>query len=79
MSTQPLGRGSIPAGMSFSMASLLAHSEHVPVAARQALLAARGAAGEQRDALLHSAARILFTESGIACPDALELVDLRGR
>ncbi len=59
------------------MASLLAHSEHVPLAARNALLAARTAAGEERNELLESAARILFHETGVACPDALELVDLR--
>jgi hypothetical protein len=63
--------------MSFSMASLLAHSEHVPAAARNALLAARTAAGEEKNELLESAARILFNETGVACPDALELVDLR--
>jgi hypothetical protein len=63
--------------MSFSMASLIAHSEHVPAAARSALLSAQTAAGEQRNELLESAARILFNETGVGCPDALELVDLR--
>jgi hypothetical protein len=63
--------------MSFSMASLLAHSEHVPAAARRALLAARTVSAERRQELLTSAARILFDEGGVACPDALELVDLQ--
>ena len=63
--------------MSFSMASLLVHSEHVPAAARQALRAAQEGPAERRHDLLATPARILFHETGVACPDALELVDLR--
>ena len=62
--------------MSIAMASLLAHSEHVPAAAREALLAATGVAPERRAELLESAARILHREVGVPCSDALELVDL---
>ena len=62
--------------MSFQMASLLLHSEHVPLAAREALRAARDGARERRAELLESAARILHRESGVACTDARELVDL---
>lgn len=58
------------------MASLLAHSEHVPLAARKALKAAQVSAREGRIELLESAARILQCETGVACPDARELVDL---
>lgn len=62
--------------MSFAMASLLAHSEHVPTAAREALQAANSGSGEERTELLASAARIIHVEAGIDCFDALELVDL---
>lgn len=62
--------------MSFAMASLLAHSEHVPSAARAALQSASLVPPERRLALLTSAARILHLEGGLDCWDALELVDL---
>jgi hypothetical protein len=62
--------------MSFAMASLLAHSEHVPTAARQALRAATTVGPEDRAELLESAARILHIEAGVECCDAFELVDL---
>jgi hypothetical protein len=62
--------------MSFAMASLLAHSEHVPPAAREALRAASNVDPEDRLELLESAARILHSEGGVECSDALELVDL---
>ena len=62
--------------MSFAMASLLAHSEHVPVAAREALRAATTVSREDRLELLESAARILHVEAGVECCDAFELVDL---
>lgn len=62
--------------MSFAMASLLAHSEHVPTAARQALRSASDVPRERRLELLAAAARILHVEAGVACSDARELVDL---
>ncbi len=62
--------------MSFAMASLLAHSEQIPTAAREALRWANGASPERRFELLTAAARILHVEGGVACSDALELVDL---
>jgi len=61
----------------FTMASLLRHSENVPAAARDALVAAHdGVAPEQRLELLESAARILHFEAGVECSDARELVGL---
>lgn len=63
--------------MSFRMASLLVHSDRVPVAAREALRAAQNGAREGRLELLESAARILHREIGVACTDARELVDLQ--
>ena len=62
--------------MSFTMASLLIHSEEVPAAARDALVAAHQVSSEQRTQLLESAARILHREVGVECSDARELVDL---
>jgi len=62
--------------MSFSMAHLLIHSEHVPSEARDALRAARTAPPERRGAMLASAARILHHGTGLECRDALELVGL---
>jgi hypothetical protein len=63
--------------MSFTMASLLLHSEQVPSAARDALRAARDGAPERKLELLESAAHILHRDVGVDCPDARELVDLR--
>jgi HJR/Mrr/RecB family endonuclease len=62
--------------MGLAMASLLAHSEHVPTAAREALRAASTVGPEDRQELLESAARILHDEAGVECSDAFELVDL---
>jgi hypothetical protein len=62
--------------MSFAMATLLAQSEHVPTAAREALRSASVVPPERRLALLTAAARILHVERGLDCSDALELVDL---
>jgi hypothetical protein len=59
-----------------TMASLLAHSEAVPLAARAALLQAQVGAPGMRLGLLQSAARILHREVGVDCGDAHELVDL---
>ncbi|HEX8790449.1 MAG TPA: hypothetical protein VF765_05815 [Polyangiaceae bacterium] len=58
------------------MASLLAHSEHVPSAARAALRSANVVGPDRRLELLTAAARILHHEAGVACSDAFELVDL---
>jgi hypothetical protein len=63
--------------MSFRMASLLLHSEHLPTAARDALRAAQHGGRERRLELLESAARILHQETGVECPDARELVDMQ--
>ena len=62
--------------MSFSMSSLLIHSAAVPVVAREALESAHAAPPEHRQELLHSAARILHHETGLACDDVLELMGL---
>jgi hypothetical protein len=60
--------------MSFTMGSLLVHSEDIPAAARAALRAAHGSARRDR---LEEAARILHRELGVDCSDARELVDLQ--
>jgi hypothetical protein len=62
--------------MGLKMASLLIHSEELPAAARDALEAARDGSAEERPRWLESAAQILHDEMGLACSDALELVDL---
>ncbi len=64
--------------MSISMVALLAHSEQLPPAARDALRDAHlGSSSPQRRLqLLESAARILHRESGLTCEDARELLDL---
>lgn len=59
-----------------SMAPILMHSEHVSPSARQALRQASSAPPEHRDALLLSAAHILYSETGISCEDVKELVGL---
>ena len=63
--------------MSFSMSSLLLHSEDLPASAREALRAAHAGASDRRLEMLESAARILQHEVGLACTDARELVDLQ--
>lgn len=62
--------------MSFSMAHLLIHSEHVPAEARDALKAAHSAPPERQGAMLASAARILHRGTDLECRDVLELVGL---
>jgi arginase family enzyme len=62
--------------MSFSVAPLLLHSEHVPLTARHALRAAYEAPVEERISHLESAARILYCELDLDCVDARELVGL---
>lgn len=62
--------------MAFSLTSHLIHDEGVPTRAREALRSADAAAPEQRHALLKSAARILYAETGLACEDVKELVGL---
>jgi hypothetical protein len=62
--------------MSFSVAPLLLHSDHVPLTARHALRAAYAAPVEERTAHLESAARILHRELDLNCLDARELVGL---
>ncbi len=62
--------------MSFTMAAILIHSEHVPAGARSELRAALASSPEKRREHLTSAARILYAESGLDCSDARELVGL---
>ena len=62
--------------MSFSVAPLLLHSDHVPLTARHALRAAYDAPVEERTPHLESAARILHRELDLNCLDARELVGL---
>jgi len=62
--------------MSFSVAPLLLHSDHVPLTARHALRAAYDAPVEERTPYLESAARILYRELDLNCVDARELVGL---
>ncbi len=63
--------------MSFSLAPLLLHSDHVPATARRALRAAYDAPADERTPHLESAARILYRElDELDCSDARELVGL---
>ena len=62
--------------MSFAMASLLAHTDYVPAAARVVIKAAHAGPPSLRQGLLESAAQILHREAGIECSDARELMDL---
>jgi hypothetical protein len=62
--------------MSFSVAPLLLHFEHVPLIARHALRAAYEAPVEERTFHLEFAARILHHELDLNCIDARELVGL---
>lgn len=62
--------------MSFTMAPILIHSDHVPPGARSELRAALEGSAEERQEHLTSAARILYAESGLDCADARELVGL---
>jgi hypothetical protein len=63
--------------MSFTMASLLAHSEQIPISVRSALRSAHQGPPERQRQLRESAARILHREVGVDCRDARELVDLQ--
>lgn len=63
--------------MGFTMASLLAHSDQVPPAARDAIKRAQEGPPACRTHRLEFAARILQRETGVGGPDARELVDLR--
>ncbi|HKO50397.1 MAG TPA: hypothetical protein VJV79_21890 [Polyangiaceae bacterium] len=63
--------------MAFSLASLLIHSESVPVKAREALRAVSAAPPEQRKSALRSAAQVLYSETSLDCGDAMELVGLQ--
>jgi len=63
--------------MGITMASLLAYSEQVPAAAREAIKAAYDGPAASRRVRLEWAARILQRETGVGCPDARELVDLQ--
>lgn len=62
--------------MSFSLAPLIVHSEHVPATARRALIAARDAVDGERTRFLESAALILHRTLDLDCRDARELVGL---
>jgi hypothetical protein len=62
--------------MSFTLAPLLIHSEHVPEEAREALRAVDGSPAEQRAELLESAARILYDQTELDCREVRELVGL---
>jgi hypothetical protein len=64
--------------MSFSMASLLMHSEQVPAEAREAIRAAYDAPAQDRTASLEAAARVLHEATGLECRDVCELVGLPG-
>lgn len=59
-----------------SMAPILMHSEHVPATAREVLREASAAEPSSREALLTTAAKILYAETGLPCEDVLELVGL---
>jgi hypothetical protein len=63
--------------MAFSLAPLLIHSESVPVKAREALRAVSSVKAEHRTSALHSAARVLYSETSLDCSDAMELVGLQ--
>ncbi len=60
----------------FSMLPLLVHSSAVSEGARSALLAAQSSAPEKRAAALKSAARVLYSETGLECRDVLEIIGL---
>lgn len=62
--------------MPLTMSTLLIHDHAVPQAARLALQAATAAAPSDREALLESAARILYDLTDLECVDVRELVDL---
>ena len=66
----------MPPSHGFTLVPLLLHSDAVPRAARDALVAALSGPPEHRDAELQSAARVLHRELDLGCGDARELVGL---
>jgi len=64
--------------MSFSVAPLLLHSDHVPPSVRAELRAAYEGPETERTRHLEVAATILHREVALDCSDARELVGLDG-
>lgn len=62
--------------MGLSLISLLIHDDDVPASARDALIAASTADEDERRSHLEAAARALYRDAQVACPDARELVGL---
>ena len=62
--------------MTFSLARLLIHDEHVPAHMRGAVRAAYDAPPEHQDAMIESAARIVHHETNLGCEDVRELFGL---
>lgn len=62
--------------MSLSLLSLLIHDGDVPASARDALIAASTADADERRSHLEAAARSLYRDAQLDCPDARELVGL---
>lgn len=60
----------------FSLLPLLVHSNSVSAGAKRALRVAQSSPPEQRLQALKSAARVLHSETGLECRDALEIVGL---
>jgi len=60
----------------FSILPLLVHSHAVSASAKHALRAAQASPPETRVQALKSAARVLHSENGLECRDALEIVGL---
>ncbi len=60
----------------FSILPLLVHSHAVSPSAKHALRAAQVSPPETRLQALKSAARVLHSETGLECRDALEIVGL---
>jgi hypothetical protein len=62
--------------MAFTMTSLLIHSYAVPGQVRETLRRAHLGPPERREAVLESAARVLYLETDLECSEARELVGL---
>jgi hypothetical protein len=62
--------------MSLSLLPLLIHDADVPASARSALRDAVAAPAAERRSHLETAARALYREADLDCPDARELVGL---
>jgi hypothetical protein len=60
----------------FSIWPLLVHSNAVSAGAKQALRVAQASPPETRRQALKSVARVLHSETGLECRDALEIVGL---